>query len=204
MTRSVLRTTAAVPLLWGLLSGCDRGGQGATGQIDMDIGIESLAKPEPSLPAVVVDPDDLAFGEGDPLAGAGGPNAADRSGLQSDDQGPEFTVKGFLKSVDPDSGLVVLDQLLADGHRHDVRFWTDGQTQIGWSKASMKMGLSEIPKGATMYVTYQVAGEGMDRRNHAKKIIIPGGMEDVAKMILGDPEKQSSAQEKHPKAPKKR
>jgi hypothetical protein len=105
--------------------------------------------------------------------------------------------------VDSLTGLIVVDQLLADGRRHDVRFWTDADTHVGWSKASMKMGLAELPEGATVHVTYHIVGKGMNRRNRAIKVIIPGGMQDVAKMILGDPEGVAGSSDKQQKPPKK-
>ena len=62
------------------------------------------------------------------------------------------------------------------------------ETHLGWSKASKKMSLDELPSGIPIYVTYTVDFEGKGRRNRALKVIIPGGMEDVAKMILAEPE----------------
>ena len=59
---------------------------------------------------------------------------------------------------------------------------------MGWSKASMQMDLAQLPAGTPIYVTYHVVGTGGKKRNHALKVIIPGGMEDVARMILGEPE----------------
>lgn len=156
-----------------------------------------------SLPAIVRDPDDEAFH--DPVEGQETGEDRDEKSTSTDGahRGPSFTVKGVVKSVDPDARLVVVDQLLGDGRHHDVRFWTDDLTHVGWSKASMKMTLADLQTGIAVYVTYQVVGHGVKRRNRAIKIIIPGGMEDVAKMILGDPELGNSGQDKSAKHPKK-
>lgn len=150
--------------------------------------VEMVGDPAMDPLALVLDPDDEAFDRAREDA-TGGPGEREE-GKQGkvEGRGPVFTVKGVIKEVDPSSGRIVLEQLLADGKRHDVRFWVDGETHMGWSKASMQMALGDLPAGITIYVTYHVVGTGGKRRNRALKIIIPGGMEDAAKMILAEPE----------------
>jgi hypothetical protein len=150
--------------------------------------------------AVVLDPDDEAFDRSWEGEDAGSEARAKDPATGAQGHGPEYTVKGVLRKADPATGLIVVDQLLSGGGRHDVRFYVDKSTSVGWSKASMEMGLEELPPGITIYVTYQVVGKGESRRNRALKVIIPGGMEDVAKMILAEPE--SATQGSKPPAKK--
>ena len=146
-----------------------------------------LEEPDPAPLAMLLDPDDEAFEEAlDDEADAEGSLVEEGSDQGLD--GQEFTIKGTVRRVEAAEGVLVVNQLLSDGARHDVRFLTDSSTRVGWSKASMPVELADLPVGATVYVTYRVVLQGGMRRNHALRIILPGGMEDVAKMILDEPE----------------
>jgi hypothetical protein len=149
-------------------------------------------EPPASVLALVLDPDDEAFGMGAEDGGTGrGPACGDGAGPAEVD-GQVYTAKGVLRKVDGQAGIIVVDQLLENGERHDVRFRVDSGTQVGWSKASMEMDLSDLPAGLTIFVTYTVVQQGELRGNRALKIVIPGGMEDVARMILGEPDHAAS------------
>jgi hypothetical protein len=193
MQRLLPHLTLALALLWG--AGCGRGdrehGRGAPPPVPIE---DQEVREDSSLPAVVLDPDDEAFREMEHDASRGQGSRPEAEDGKKGPRGPVFTVKGVVKSTDPESGAIVVDQMLADGRRHDVRFRTDDDTHVGWSKASMKMGLADLLPGTTVYVTYHVMGSGSERHNQATKVIIPGGMEDVAKMILGEPEGTSSGE----------
>jgi len=143
---------------------------------------------DPGVPSVVLDPTDEEFDRAVLLEKDGDGEDGDGDSGDGTARGSEYTVKGVVRAVDPVSGLVVIEQLLADGKRHDVRFWTDDETAIGWSKASMEMTLEELRPGSSVFVTYYVTGKHGQRRNRAVAIVLPGGMEDVAKMILGEHE----------------
>jgi hypothetical protein len=165
---------------------------------------DTAVEEPPSSPlAVVLDPDDEAFETADREVDAGSGEKADGTDRAAG-RGPEYTVKGVLRKVEPASGLIVVEQLLASGKRQDVTFHVGEGTHLGWSKASKKMTLSELPTGVALYVTYFVDYQGGGRRNRALSVIIPGGMEDVAKMILAEPELGEEGAKKDPETPAKK
>jgi hypothetical protein len=180
-----------------------KGGEGRPADSAQDrpltgVRASQVADPAADPLSLVLDPDDEAFEHG---AGVDGSDAVESSSSRKGKvpgRGPIFTVKGVLREADPASGRIVVDQLLAGGKRHDVRFWVDGETHVGWSKASMSINLGDLPPGITIYVTYHVVVSGGKKRNHALKVIIPGGMEDVAKMILDEPEQGEAGQKTPP------
>ena len=112
--------------------------------------VEMVEDPAMDPLSLVLDPDDEAFDRArvDAMDAAGQREEGSKGKVAG--RGPVFTVKGVLKEVDPSSGRVVVEQLLADGKRHDVRFWVDGDTHLGWSKASMQMALGDLPAGITI------------------------------------------------------
>lgn len=174
----------AVPSCKGGGQTVDGAGERAVTVVHADTAVE---EPGSSPVALVLDPDDEAFASAGRRVDAGTGEQLD--GPQEDaSRGPEFTIKGVLRVVDPDSGILVVEQVLADGKRQNVTFHVLEDTHVGWSKASKAMSLSELPPGVAVYVTYHVDAKGASRRNLALKVIIPGGMEDVAKMILAEPE----------------
>ncbi len=174
----------AVPSCKGGGQTVDGAGERAVTVVHADTVVE---EPGSSPAALVLDPDDEAFESAGRRVDAG--SGEQQGGTQeAAGRGPEFTIKGVLRVVDPDSGLLVVEQLLADGKRQNVTFHVLEETHVGWSKASKTMSLSELPPGVAIYVTYHVDAKGTSRRNLALKVIIPGGMEDVAKMILAEPE----------------
>ena len=180
---------AGAPLDSGAEAGDTRSGRGD---------VEDAAR-EAGVPRIVLEPDDEAFDE--EAGKAQGVEAdADAGGDGGGEAGRHvYTVKGILRKVDAPSGRVVVDQLLADGRKHEVVFFADSATVVGWSEASMKMTLGELPLGAALFVTYTVKGTGDGKQNQALKITRPGGMEDVAKLILGTPEGSQSGGDKGPK-----
>ena len=174
----------AAPSCKGGGQAVDGAGERAVTVVQADIALE---EPESTPLSLVLEPDDEAFGSASRRVDAGTGETEDGTESASG-RGPEFTIKGVLRKVDPASGLVVVEQLLSDGKRQDVTFHIGEKTHVGWTKASKTMSLSELPPGVAVYVTYTVDYEGGGRRNRALKVIIPGGMEDVAKMILAEPE----------------
>ncbi|MBW2261994.1 MAG: hypothetical protein JRG91_08490 [Deltaproteobacteria bacterium] len=187
----VITSLAGASALCLAASSCKGGGQAVDGAGERAVTVvqadAAIAEPESSPLALVLDPDDEAFeSTGRQVdAGTGGPEA---SLDKASGRGPEFTVKGVLRKVDPASGFIVVEQLLADGKRQDVKFHLSEETHLGWSKASKKMSLADLPPGVAIYVTYYVDSVGVGRRNSALSVVIPGGMEDVARMILAEPD----------------
>jgi len=200
----VITSLAGASALCLAAPSCKGGGQAVDGAGERAVTVvqaDTAVEEPPSSPlAVVLDPDDEAFGTVDRGLDAGSGEktvGADRAS----GRGPEYTVKGVLRKVEPDAGLIVVEQLLASGKRQDVTFHVDQETHLGWSKASKKMTLDELPTGVALYVTYYVDYEGGGRRNRALSVIIPGGMEDVAKMILAEPELGEEGSKKEPGTP---
>ena len=187
----VITSLAGASALCLAAPSCKGGGQAVDGAGERAVTVVqadmALEEPPNSPAALVLDPDDEAFeAAGRRVDEGDGSTGSEKK--RSSGRGPEFTVKGVLRKVDPASGLILVEQLLADGKRQEVKFHVSEETHLGWSKASKTMSLPELPPGIALHVTYWVDYEGGGRRNRAIKVIIPGGMEDVAKMILAEPE----------------
>lgn len=90
------------------------------------------------------------------------------------------SVTGLFVSFDEKAGTVTVDQKTKAG-RKLVVFTVTPATRIFWSKASMKVVLSDLKPGVKVVVQFAVKKDALV----AVKIVLPGGMKEAAAAIIG-------------------